>query len=95
MDGVQVHALRGIDLEVARGDFLAIMGPSGSGKSTLMHILGCLDTPDKGSYRLNGKDITQMDADALATLRNREIGFVFQSFNLLPRTTAIETSKPR
>lgn len=90
MDGVQVHALRGIDLEVARGDFLAIMGPSGSGKSTLMHILGCLDTPDKGSYRLNGKDVTHMDSDALATLRNREIGFVFQSFNLLPRTTAIE-----
>jgi len=90
MDGVQVHALRGIDLEVVRGDFLAITGPSGSGKSTLMHILGCLDIPDQGSYRLNGKDVTQMDADALATLRNREIGFVFQSFNLLPRTTAIE-----
>jgi putative ABC transport system ATP-binding protein len=90
MDGVQVHALRGIDLVVNQGDFLAIMGPSGSGKSTLMNILGCLDIPDEGSYRLNGKDVTHMDSDALATLRNREIGFVFQSFNLLPRTSAIE-----
>ena len=90
MDGVHVHALRGIDLEVARGDFLAITGPSGSGKSTLMHILGCLDIPDEGTYLLNGKDVTHMNGDALATLRNREIGFVFQSFNLLPRTTAIE-----
>lgn len=90
MDGVQVHALRGIDLVVSQGDFLAIMGPSGSGKSTLMNILGCLDIPDEGSYRLNGKNVTHMDNDALATLRNREIGFVFQSFNLLPRTSAIE-----
>ena len=90
MDGIQVHALRGIDLVVNEGDFLAIMGPSGSGKSTLMNILGCLDIPDEGSYRLNGKDVTQMDSDALATLRNREIGFVFQSFNLLSRTSAIE-----
>jgi putative ABC transport system ATP-binding protein len=90
MDGVQVHALRGINLVVTQGDFLAIMGPSGSGKSTLMNILGCLDIPDEGSYRLNGKDVTHMDSDALAMLRNREIGFVFQSFNLLPRTTAIE-----
>lgn len=90
MDGVQVHALRGIDLVVYEEDFLAIMGPSGSGKSTLMNILGCLDIPDEGSYLLNGKDITQMDSDALAILRNREIGFVFQSFNLLSRTSAIE-----
>ena len=90
LDGVQVHALRGIDLTVSQGDFLAIMGPSGSGKSTLMNILGCLDIPDEGDYRLHGKDVTHMDSDALATLRNREIGFVFQSFNLLPRTTAIE-----
>jgi len=90
MDGVQVHALRGIDLVVTQGDFLAIMGPSGSGKSTLMNILGCLDIPDEGSYLLNGKDVTHMDSDALAALRNREIGFVFQSFNLLKRTTAIE-----
>ena len=90
LDGVQVHALRGIDLTVSRGDFLAIMGPSGSGKSTLMNILGCLDIPDDGSYRLQGKDVAHMDSDALASLRNQEIGFVFQSFNLLPRTTAIE-----
>jgi putative ABC transport system ATP-binding protein len=90
MDGIQVHALRGIDLVVNEEDFLAIMGPSGSGKSTLMNILGCLDIPDEGSYRLNGNDITQMDSDALAMIRNREIGFVFQSFNLLSRTSAIE-----
>lgn len=90
LDGVQVHALRGIDLVVKQGDFLAIMGPSGSGKSTLMNILGCLDIPDQGSYLLHGKDVTRMNSDTLATLRNREIGFVFQSFNLLPRTTAIE-----
>ena len=90
MDGVQVHALRGIDLVVNEADFLAIMGPSGSGKSTLMNILGCLDIPDEGSYRLNGKDVTHMDSDDLAILRNREIGFVFQSFNLLSRTSAIE-----
>jgi len=90
MDGIQVHALRGIDLVVTEDDFLAIMGPSGSGKSTLMNILGCLDIPDEGSYRLNGKDVTHMDSDALAILRNREIGFVFQSFNLLSRTTAVE-----
>lgn len=90
MDGVKVHAVRGIDLIVNEADFLAIMGPSGSGKSTLMNILGCLDVPDEGSYILNGKDVTQMDSDELAILRNREIGFVFQSFNLLSRTSAIE-----
>lgn len=90
LDGVQVHALRGIDLSVSEGDFLAIMGPSGSGKSTLMNILGCLDIPDQGSYRLREQDVTQMGGDALASLRNREIGFVFQSFNLLRRTTALE-----
>lgn len=90
LDGVQVHALRGIDLNVSQGDFLAIMGPSGSGKSTLMNILGCLDIPDTGSYQLHGREVTHMDSDALAALRNREIGFVFQSFNLLPRTSAIE-----
>jgi len=90
MDGVQVHALRGIDLVVNEADFLAIMGPSGSGKSTLMNILGCLDILDEGSYFLNGQDVTQMDSDDLAILRNREIGFVFQSFNLLSRTSAIE-----
>lgn len=90
LDGVQVHALRGIDLVVAQGEYLAIMGPSGSGKSTLMNILGCLDVPDQGSYLLNGKDVTLMSSDQLAVLRNREIGFVFQNFNLLARTTAIE-----
>ena len=90
LDGVQVHALRGIDLVVTPGEYLAVMGPSGSGKSTLMNILGCLDVPDQGSYLLNGKDVTHMRSDQLAVLRNREIGFVFQNFNLLARTTAIE-----
>jgi putative ABC transport system ATP-binding protein len=90
MDGVQVHALRGIDLEVRRGEFIAIMGASGSGKSTLMHILGCLDIPDGGDYRLNGEDVTRLDADALAGIRSRAIGFVFQNFNLLARTTALD-----
>lgn len=90
LDGVKVHALRGIDLSVPQGEYLAIMGPSGSGKSTLMNILGCLDIPDKGSYLLNGEDVSRMRGDELASLRNREIGFVFQNFNLLSRTTAIE-----
>jgi len=90
LDGVQVHALRGIDLNVTQGEYLAIMGPSGSGKSTLMHILGCLDVPDQGSYLLNGEDVTHMRSDQLASLRNREIGFVFQNFNLLSRTTTLE-----
>ena len=90
LDGVTIQALRGIDLTVAHGEFVTIMGPSGSGKSTLMHILGCLDVADAGSYQLRGQDVTRMDGDQLAALRNREIGFVFQNFNLLPRTSALE-----
>jgi putative ABC transport system ATP-binding protein len=85
-----IQALRGIDLTVRRNEYLAIMGPSGSGKSTLMNLLGCLDTPSSGRYELNGKDVAQMDDDELAGVRNREIGFVFQTFNLLPRSTALQ-----
>ncbi|MFC0605144.1 ABC transporter ATP-binding protein [Winogradskyella pulchriflava] len=85
-----VHVLKGIDLDIKRGEYVAIMGPSGSGKSTLMNLLGCLDTPTAGMYRLNGKDVSQMSDDELAEIRNTEIGFVFQTFNLLPRTTALD-----
>ncbi len=85
-----VHVLKGIDLDIKRGEYVAIMGPSGSGKSTLMNILGCLDTATAGSYILNGKDVSEMTDDELADIRNTEIGFVFQVFNLLPRTTALE-----
>ena len=85
-----VHVLKGIDLDIKRGEYVAIMGPSGSGKSTLMNLLGCLDTPTAGSYNLNGNDVSQMTDDELAEIRNTEIGFVFQTFNLLPRTTALE-----
>ena len=85
-----VKVLKGIDLDINRGEYVAFMGPSGSGKSTLMNLLGCLDTPTGGSYILNGKDVSQMTDSELAEVRNKEIGFVFQTFNLLPRTTALD-----
>ena len=84
-----VYVLKGIDLEINKGEYVALMGPSGSGKSTLMNILGCLDTPTSGTYILNNKDVSQMHDDELAEIRNKEIGFVFQTFNLMPRTTAL------
>ena len=90
MGGQTVHALRGVSLDIAEGDFVAIMGASGSGKSTLMNILGCLDQPSAGTYQLAGEAVDAMSADALASIRNRRIGFVFQQFNLLPRTSALE-----
>jgi putative ABC transport system ATP-binding protein len=90
MGAVAVRALDGISLEVDKGEYMAIMGPSGSGKSTLMNIIGCLDTPTEGTYRLNGQLVNQMSDDQLARIRNQEIGFVFQTFNLLPRATALE-----
>ena len=85
----EIHALRGVSILIERGEYVAIMGPSGSGKSTLMNLIGCLDTPTKGSYLLNNKEVAAMDDDALAQIRNEEIGFVFQTFNLLPRATAL------
>lgn len=85
-----VKVLKGIDLDIERGEYVAFMGPSGSGKSTLMNLLGCLDTPTSGQYILNGKDVSKMSDDELAEIRNKEIGFVFQTFNLLPRTTALD-----
>ncbi len=89
MGSEEIHALQGVSMEIERGDYVAIMGPSGSGKSTLMNLIGCLDTPSKGSYFLNSKSVGQMNDDELARIRNEEIGFVFQTFNLLPRATAL------
>ena len=89
MGSEKVHALHGVSFEVTRGDYLAITGPSGSGKSTLMNLIGCLDTPSQGEYWLNGKNVAEMDDDDLARIRNQEVGFVFQTFNLLARATAL------
>jgi putative ABC transport system ATP-binding protein len=89
MGDEEIHALRGLSINIERGEYVAIMGPSGSGKSTLMNLIGCLDTPSKGSYLLNGKEVAAMNDDDLARIRNEEIGFVFQTFNLLPRATAL------
>jgi putative ABC transport system ATP-binding protein len=89
MGSEEIHALRGVSVQIERGEYVAIMGPSGSGKSTLMNLIGCLDTPSKGSYLLNGKQVSQMNDNELARIRNEEIGFVFQTFNLLPRATAL------
>ena len=89
MGDEEIHALKGVSIAIERGEYVAIMGPSGSGKSTLMNLIGCLDTPSKGTYLLNGKEVSLMNDNELARIRNEEIGFVFQTFNLLPRATAL------
>ena len=89
MGDEEIHALRGVSIQIGRGEYVAIMGPSGSGKSTLMNLIGCLDTPSKGTYLLNNKEVSLMNDNELARIRNEEIGFVFQTFNLLPRATAL------
>jgi putative ABC transport system ATP-binding protein len=89
MGDQEIHAVSGVDIEIKRGEYVAIMGPSGSGKSTLMNLIGCLDTPTKGQYFINGNLVSEMTDDELARIRNKEIGFVFQTFNLLPRATAL------
>ncbi|MBV9266990.1 MAG: ATP-binding cassette domain-containing protein, partial [Acidobacteriaceae bacterium] len=90
MGDQEIHAVSGVDIEIHRGEYIAIMGPSGSGKSTLMNLIGCLDTPTKGLYYLNGKLVSDMEDDELARIRNKEIGFVFQTFNLLARASALQ-----
>src|SRR3989442_5194119 len=89
MGAEEIHALRGVSFEILRGEYVAIMGPSGSGKSTMMNLIGCLDTPTKGQYYINGRLVSEMNDDELARIRNKEIGFVFQTFNLLPRATSL------